>query len=494
MEILDKLRKRTLELTDMHHVMALMQWDQEIMMPKSAASERASQMATLSAVIHRKEVSEELGDLLKAAEDGLDKYSETEQALVRVMRRSYDQNTKMPEEFVAEFSRLTSEALHFWIDARQQSDFAGFEPVLAKVVAMSKQQAEYLGYTNEPYDALLDIYEEGLTALQVREMFAGLKEPLVEMIREARKNPDSELFFDRDFDQGRQVQFAEKALAEIGYDFSRGRQDVSTHPFSTTLGHNDRRVTNRYSPRSIEFIFSALHEGGHGIYEQGIDENLMHTALDTGVSLGIHESQSRLWENIIGRGLPFWEHFYPELQKDFPEHFRGVSVKDFVRGINHVKPGFIRVEADEVSYNLHVLVRFELERALIEGSIKVADLPGAWNQKYKEYLGVEVDSHANGVLQDIHWAHGSFGYFPTYTIGNLAAAQIWHTYTELEADYAKDIAGGNLHKVKEWLSHNIYRHGSVYPPEALLVRVTGEKLNSRYFVDYLKNKMAWLKA
>ena len=289
-----------------------------------------------------------------------------------------------------------------------------------------------------------------------------------------------------------QILFSEKLLAAIGYDFNRGRQDISAHPFTTSLGHNDRRVTNRFRPDSLEFIFSALHEGGHALYEQGIAEINTTTPLDEGVSLGIHESQSRLWENIIGRSRPFWHQYYPMLQNIMPEQFRDVPLDDFVRYINVVHPGLIRVEADEVCYNLHVHIRFELEKQLIEGTLSVRDLSALWNEKYADYLGVQVDSDANGVLQDIHWAHGSFGYFPTYTIGNLAAAQIWQAYCRFDPDYQQTIQKGELAKVRQWLTDNIYCHGAVFQPAVLMKRVCGEQLTSRYFVDYLKSKEEYL--
>ncbi len=488
MTIIEELKTISSELTDLHHIMALLQWDQEVMMPSRGAGERASQMATLSAEIHRKEVSPVLGELLDKVEDKLTDYSKVDRGLVRVMRRRYDQSTKLPEDFVTSMTRLTSEALHVWVEARKEADFSRFQPFLEKIVKMSREQVEFLGYSHEPYDGLLDLYEEGLTASYVQEMFAGLIGPLTDLLKTAMANPRQELVLEKDFEQDQQVRFAEMVLEKIGYDFSRGRQDVSTHPFSTTLGHHDRRVTNRYSPRSIEFIFSAMHEGGHGMYEQGIAQSLQHSCLDSGISLGIHESQSRLWENIIGRGRPFWCHFYPELQNLFPEHLTGLTVENFVRAINVVNPGCIRVEADEVTYNLHVMIRFELERALIGGAITVAELPDAWNSMYSKYLNVEVDSDANGVLQDIHWAHGSFGYFPTYTIGNLAAAQIWNTYTTQVPDYEKIIETGRLDEIREWLVGNIYQHGSVYTPRELITKVTGEPLSYEYFVAYLRER------
>jgi carboxypeptidase Taq len=482
-----QLKKESEVVTDLHHILALLQWDQEIMIPDRAAEERARQMATLSAVIHRREVAPELGRLLDEAEEHRERLPTGERALLRVMRRQYEQNVKLPEEFVTDFSRLTSRALSVWTQARQRSDFRMSAPLLKEVVEKSRRRAEYLGYFGEPYDALLDLHEEGLTTARVAEMFAGLKEPLSEMVRELRSDKEP-LRFEEPFQKEEQVAFAEKILAAIGFDFDRGRQDVSTHPFTTSLGHHDHRVTNRYNPQSLEFIFSALHEGGHALYEQNIAEEFASTALDTGVSLGIHESQSRLWENIIGRGLPFWQYFYPELRKSFPRQFQELPVEEFVRGLNLVQPGLIRVEADEVSYNLHVLIRFELEKALIDNSLAVDDLPAAWNEKYRDYLDVRVASDAQGVLQDIHWSHGSFGYFPTYTIGNLAAAQIWEVYRAAAPDVDQSIRNGRLAGIKEWLSQQIYRHGSIHPPEVLIEQVTGRPLTAEPFLNYLQQK------
>lgn len=488
MDVISRLKELSAELTDLNHIMATLQWDQEVMLPPEATLERAGQLATLSAIMHRLEVAPEMGELLARAEEQLAGRSDADRALVRVMRRNYEQNTRLPEEFVMEFARLTGQSLQAWTEARKYSDFSRFAPLLERIVAMSRQRAEYLGYAVEPYDALLDLHEEGLTTSAVKSMFAGLKEPLSRMVSKAVAQRGLPLSFVKDFALSDQTGFAEYLLGAIGFDFNRGRQDRSAHPFSTTMGHHDRRVTNRYNPRSIEFIFSALHEGGHALYELGIDRDLAHTCLDSGISLGIHESQSRLWENIIGRSMPFWQRYYPDLAKAFPDQFGAMSVNEFVSGINTVRPSLIRVEADEVSYNLHVLIRFELEQALISQTLSVEDLPHAWNSLYREYLGIEVENDANGVLQDIHWAHGSFGYFPTYTIGNLAAAQIWHSFTKENQHYVEIIAKGELAVIRDWLGLAIYRHGSIYPPADLLMKVTGEPLTSRYFIDYLREK------
>jgi carboxypeptidase Taq len=432
-------------------------------------------------------VAPELGALLAEAEAQQEGLSVDDRALVRVMRRSYDQNTRLPEEFVAEFSRLASQAQTAWLAARKQSDFAVFQPLLERLVVMARQQAEYLGYAAHPYDALLDLYEEGLTTVQVESMFAELHTPLVGLVKRfaGRLAP---LSFSEPFSSDGQERFAEHLLQAMGFDFDRGCLARSAHPFTTTLGHHDRRITNRYAPRGLDFIFGALHEGGHALYEQGIDERLAHSHLDDGVSLGIHESQSRFWENIVGRSRPFWERFFPELQQAFPAQFARTGLDDFVRGINAVSPGLIRVDADELTYNLHVLIRFEIEKGLIEGSLEVGALPGIWREKYRQYLGVEVDSDANGVLQDIHWSHGSFGYFPTYTIGNLAAAQIWEAYRRYDPGFDQTLAAGNLTRIREWLVREIHGHGSVYQPRELLMRATGAPLSARPFLAYLEEK------
>jgi carboxypeptidase Taq len=491
MKTIEELHRKARKLTNLNSIMALLQWDQEVMMPPGGAAGRAEQFSVLSTVVHQKITAPSLGKTLQELSDKPERLSSTNQSLIRVLKREYDKNTKLPEKFVADFSRLTSEALPVWVEARKKNDFGLFQPLLERIITMCRQQADFLGYVDHPYDALLDLYEEGLTTNDLEVLFGSLKTELSQLLQQkvSEQKPVPEKLADmvpmllKD-----QVHFSEKLLAEIGYDFNRGRQDISAHPFTTSLGHSDRRVTNRFRPDSLEFIFSALHEGGHALYEQNIAEEYAETPLDEGVSLGIHESQSRLWENIIGRSHLFWKKYYPLLQKFMPEQFQDIIPDDFAQHINRVHPGMIRVEADEVSYNLHVLIRFELEKALMEGTIKASDLPALWNEKYQHYLNVKVDSDANGVLQDIHWAHGSFGYFPTYTIGNLAAAQIWQTYCLFDPDHRQTLLQGNLGKIRNWLTENIYRHGAFYPPAELLQKVCGEPLNSKYFIDYLKNK------
>jgi carboxypeptidase Taq len=490
MKIIDQLLSRAAELTNLNNIMALLQWDQEVMMPPAATAERGSQFSLLSTIIHQKITDPELGGLLKQAADNAEELSAKNHAIVRILGREHFRNIKLPEKFVAEFARLTAESLPAWITARKQDDFKVFQPYLEKIVAMSRQKADYLGYEDHPYDSLLDLYEEGLTCAQLNDIFADLRPELTTLVQQKTIIPAEErmAFPFPPIVEKDQIAFSERLLAEIGYDFNRGRQDISPHPFTTSLGHNDRRVTNRYRPDSLEFIFSALHEGGHALYEQGIAQEYNTTPIDEGVSLGIHESQSRLWENIIGRCKPFWSLYFPLLQQYIPYSFQDVELDDFIRYINKIQPGLIRVEADEVSYNLHIIVRFELEKELLAGNIQVAELPSLWQEKYRTYLNLEVDSQANGVLQDIHWAHSSFGYFPTYTIGNLAAAQIWHYYCGSYPDYEKTLQQGNLQKIRQWLTDNIYRYGALYPPAELLHKICGEPLTSSYFLDYLKTK------
>ncbi len=485
---IDRLKRISAEIFDLHCISQLLAWDQEVYMPARAVSDRAFQLSTLSAITHQKESSPELGELLNQLQNDVASYSVEERALIRTMKRAYDHSTKLPEKFVKEFSELTSQTLNAWVEARKESDFTKFSPYLEKVVEMTKQQAEYLGYDKHPYDALLDLYEEGLVCTDVTKMFDDLKEPLVGIIKTARDRWNEDFTFENDFSESDQIVFSKRVLEKIGYDFSRGREDKSAHPFTEAMGHNDRRVTNRYKKNDIDFIFSALHEGGHGLYEQGISKKIERSSLDSGVSLGIHESQSKFWECMIGRRYEFWENFYPEVQKALPLQLGKVTLKDFYRRIHKVEPSLIRVDADELTYNMHILIRFEIEKALIEGSVKVVELPEMWRGKYKEYLGIDVPDDACGVLQDIHWSHGAIGYFPTYTMGNLGAAQVWHAYTLFDPEWKATLRNGNTQKVLEWLTENIYQYGSIYQPKELMVKATGEELTSKYWLEYVEEK------
>ncbi len=488
MSTIDTLKELSARIYDLQCIGSLLAWDQEVYMPHGAVQDRANQLALLSGILHEYQIAKDLNEALERAASEQEGYSVQDKALVRVMKRNYEQSTKLPAEFVTEFSKLTSQSVGAWVEARKKSDFSAFAPFLTKIVAMVRKQTEYLGYEKHPYDALLDLYEEDLTTADVTRVFEEIKQPLIELTAQARQHWQDGIHFDDTLHEPHQKSYAHYLLEQIGYDFNRGRMDNAPHPFMERFGHNDRRVTNRYNPHAVEFIFGALHEGGHALYEQGISVDLSRTALDTGVSLGIHESQSRMWENMIGRNRAFWDCHYDSLVKEFPKQFGHIPVGDFYRRINQVKPGLIRVDADEVTYNLHVLIRFEIEKALIEGSLEVPELPTVWNAKYKEYLGVEVPDDAHGVLQDIHWSHGGIGYFPTYTLGNLNAAQIWNTYKHVDKDVNGTIRSGNTAKIKDWLTEHIYKHGSVYTPKELMKRVTGEEVQSTYLLEYLREK------
>lgn len=486
---IQKLLNYSNKLTDLKNTIALLQWDQETYIPEGAHQERGEQLSTLSTILHELQTSAECATFISNAEESLTlQSSDKDKALVRVIKRNYDQATKLPTEFVAELSKTVSQAHVAWVDARKQNKFEIFAPLLEKVVTLTKQSTEFYGYTDHPYDSLLDLYEEGLTTKEVTDIFANLKQQLIPLVKQASQKWTDHIDLSIPFNKEQQIIASKMLLKSIGYDFNRGREDASAHPFTTALGHNDRRVTNRYS-NDLGFIFSALHEGGHALYEQGISDQLSRTPLGEGVSLGIHESQSRLWENMIGRSKEAW--ISPEFQKVkemFPEQLGQLSTEQMYKVINHVNPSLIRTESDELTYNLHILVRFEIEKALIEGSISVNDIPAIWNQKYKQYLNIDVPSDAQGCLQDIHWSGGMIGYFPTYTLGNLGSAQIWASYKKYDPVFRTTLETGDFQKILSWLTTNIYIHGSIYTPTEVIKKATGQALSADAYITYLTEK------
>jgi carboxypeptidase Taq len=487
-----ELKKYAHTLTDLRNTLELLHWDQETYLPASAHNERAEQIATLTKIIHEYETSSTLQKLLDQAQSEVHQQAEADtiadKALVRVMQRDFDKATKLSNAFVAEFASVTAKALQVWVEAKKQYRFADFAPTLEKIVDLCRQKADYLGYSESPYDALLDLYEEGATTSQVATLFQNLRNELVPLIPMIQAKWHSPLAIHQDIPAHIQEQLAQEALHWIGYDFRSGRQDASAHPFTISLGHSDRRVTNRYQPRDLSFLFSALHEGGHGIYEQGTNPELARTPLDTGVSLGIHESQSRLWENIIGRSKIFWHTHFPRVYEVLSPYIHNLTPESWYAGINHVQPSLIRTEADEVTYCLHIIIRFEIERDLFEKKLEVKDVQEAWNHKYKQYLGVEVPNDSQGVLQDIHWSYGNHGYFPTYAIGTILSAQIWQTYTQNQPDYQHHLNQGDTTMLKDWLTYQIYQHGSIFTPTELIQKVTGNNLDHQPFIAYLKQK------
>ncbi|MFU8772737.1 MAG: carboxypeptidase M32, partial [Anaerolineales bacterium] len=409
--------------------------------------------------------------------------------LIRVCSREFEKFSRVPTDLVAEIAQVTSEAYGVWEEARSESNFSKFQPYLAKIISLRRQYAECFPY-DHIYDPLLDYYEPGLKTVEVQQIFKILRSKQVEIIQaigESQQVDDS--FLKQEFDENKQWEFGVKVISQFGYDWKRGRQDKSTHPFTIRLGHGDVRITTRVFPDNVtSALFSSTHECGHALYEQGIDPALNRTPLGEGASYALHESQSRLYENLISRSRDFWIHFYPKLQETFPTQLGNIDLEKFYKGINQVQPSLVRVEADEATYNLHIMVRLELEIALLEGSLDVADLPNAWNAGMQDYLGVTPPDDKLGVLQDVHWSSGYFGYFPTYTLGNLIASQIWERLKIDMPDLTSQLRSGQFGELREWLRLNIHQHGMKFDPQEIVERVTGSKVDPSAYLRYLEDK------
>lgn len=491
-----ELRATSAELYDLGRIAELMGWDQETMMPTKGVAWRAGQQATLSGITHERMTSPKLGQLLKrlqeAAAEPRATIGDPDRGLIREMSRGYERAVKLPGKLVKELAHATSEAVHTWQRARAESSWAMFRDDLAKVLELKRQVCEHVGYGAEPYDALLDEYEPGMTAVGLAAMFGTLRADTIDLLGRIRAaKPVDRAVLEQSYDLDKQWQFGEMALGWIGFDFEAGRQDKSTHPFCCSFGPTDVRLTTRLAERDLgQALFGSMHEGGHGLYEQGIGAEVQRTAIGQGVSLGIHESQSRMYENLIGRSRTFWQFALPKLAELFPNQLRGVDVDTFWRAINRVQPSLIRVEADEVTYNLHILLRFEIERKLFTREVSVDDLPAVWNETMKATLDIVPPNDREGVLQDIHWSFGLMGYFPTYTLGNLYSAQLWNALGRDIPDRDARVARGELAPVLAWLRDKIHRHGGTYQPTDLIQRATGEAPNARYLTEYLNLKFA----
>lgn len=496
---LSKLRARLEDVISLRETNALLKWDMETYMPEAASNSRARHIATISKLAHSMFIDEETGDLIQAAGESVGNVSADsfEASLVRVARKDYQDSIKLPAAFVAEMSKTTALAHNVWVEAREKRDFALYAPTLQKIFDLKRQQADLQGFKDHPYDALLDNYEPGLTHAQVANMFAELRRetvPLVAAIaRKVKEKADvvSDAPLHGHFDIAKQREFAEKVIRKFGFDFARGRQDVTVHPFCTGFSRDDIRITTRFDPTWLNpALFGTLHEAGHGMYEQGTPAEFEGTVLGGGVSLGVHESQSRLWENLIGRSRAFWKAHYLELQATFPDALGNVNLETFYRAINKVEPSFIRVEADEVTYNLHVMIRFEIESEILEGKLAIIDIPQAWNAKSQAYLGITPSHDADGCLQDIHWAMGLVGYFPTYSIGNLLSVQLFQKAIADRPQIPTEIEQGEFSSLLGWLRENVHQHGRKYQPNELIQRATGEPLTAKYYVAYLQSKFA----
>lgn len=487
------LRHADHEATLLMQSSALLAWDQETKMPSAGVETRAEQLSLVETLLHQRlvdpRVDESLG-VLEAESSASSLWNEGEAAFLREMRRKSRRASRIPESLVSRQAAAAGRAQAAWAKARQADDFSLFEKHLAGMFSLARETAEALGYEDHPYDALLDEYEPGMRSRTLTPLFSRLEKDLAALRSrlDAAEAPPAD-FLRLEYDEAKQENFSRRILSDMGYEWDRGRLDVSEHPFTTTLGGDDIRITTRYQKNWPSMgLFGSIHEGGHALYEMGIDPGLHGTLLAEGTSLGIHESQSRFWENMVGRSHAFWEAYYGSFQALFFPNLRDVSLEDFYRGINRVDPHQVRIEADEVTYSLHIVLRYQLEMALLSGDLPVKDLPAAWREKQKKLLGVEPPSDAQGVLQDVHWSAGLVGYFPTYALGNLYAAQFRDALTGEMPRWEDDVRQARLKPLKEWLAEKIHSHGRVYSAEELCRRLTGETLKAQPFMDYLQEK------
>jgi carboxypeptidase Taq len=474
----------------------LLEWDQETYMPPESGELRAEQHKLVAGLLHRERTgskfSEALNKLIdiKSGEIKAQDLSSAQQAALSKWRRDYIRETSLPVSFVEEFALLTSEAQLVWRKAKQANDFKLFEPYLEKVVHLCRKKADLLGYREHPYDALLDLYEPGMSTREVNDVFSLLQPAITSLVKQIAIAEDiDDAFLFGAFDHEQQIAFGKLLLDGLGYIPSRCRLDISTHPFSTSFNPFDHRITTRIHTQSLMSNISAImHEAGHALYEMGLPAEHYGSPLGEAISLGMHESQSRWWETRIGQSYSFWQHYYPYLQLHFKSQLAGVSLETFYRAINKVKPSFIRVEADEVTYPLHVILRFDIEKALIEGKLAVKDLPEYWNAKMHVLLGIEPKTNSEGCLQDIHWSSGAFGYFPTYALGNLYAAQFFKTFANEHPDWETRVAAGDLLFVRNWLHRSVHMHGRQYDSRELLKKITNSSFSAEAYIAYLSAK------
>ncbi len=480
------------EVVDLRNVSQVLGWDQQTYMPPGSSEDRGYHLATIDQLAHVKFTSDEVGKLLDELEPWtaqLDPDSD-EARLVKVTRREYDKLIKVPPDMVMEFSQITTAAFSVWQEARAQSNFAMFQPHLEKVVDWRRRYAALFAPYDHVYDPLLDDFEPGMKTADVKAIFDTLRPQQVALIQAISESPQVDnSFLHQSFDEEKQWDFGVEAATKFGYDWDRGRQDKSAHPFTTSFGINDVRITTRFMPNYFSSaFFSTAHETGHALYDLGIDPALARTPLAGGTSLAVHESQSRMWENLVGRSLPFWEGFYPRLQEYFPDQLGHVSLESFYKGINRVQPSLIRVEADEATYNLHIMLRLEIEIGLMEGSLDVKDLPEVWNARMQEYLGQTPPNDTQGVLQDVHWSIGYLGYFSTYALGNLVSVQLWERINADIPDLSEQIRRGEFSALLGWLREKIHRHGAKFEPQELAERITGSKIDPAPYMRYLTTK------
>ncbi len=491
-ELYDRFIQYTQEIADLQYAVALLGWDQQVNMPAGGAEGRGNALATLSKALHKKQTSKELGkmlDDLQGFAKSMDPDSDEAKTL-KVANRDYAKLTKVTNEFVGEWAKATTLAQNKWEEAKANDDFSLFEPYLEKVIQLRQQYAEFFKPYEHVYDPLLDDFEPGMKTKDVKEIFLALRPQQVALIKAIGQKPQvDDSFLKKSYPEKGQVDFGIDVITRFGFDWEHGRQDKSVHPFTQGLYIGDVRITTRYELEHVtSALFGTMHEAGHAMYEQGGLPKYVRTPLSIAASYAIHESQSRMWENLIGRSLAFWKFFYPKFQKVFPEQVGKVDLMDFYKGINKVEPSLIRVEADEATYNLHIMLRLELEIEIMENKLKVKDLPEAWNSRIKEYLGLVTPNNSKGVLQDIHWSNGYIGYFPTYALGNLISVQLWEKVHQVIPDLDSQIEHGEFKALLDWLRKNIHQYGCKYEPQELVQKVTGSKIDPNPYMGYLEKK------
>ncbi|WP_257448599.1 carboxypeptidase M32 [Archangium lipolyticum] len=485
----DALLARMQELRDLGGLIGLATWDQETYLPSKGAESRAFQLSTIQGIHHERLVDPRLGELLSWA-IGNKGLTDDQRAMARVLTHERDRAVKVPKALVQALAEAQSRGLVAWREARKQNRFAVFQPALARLLALRREQADAYGHSGERYDALLEGYEPGMRVARLTPVLSALRDNLIPLVAALQAAPRkvTDFFQGRRFDLDTQWRLSLRLLADMGFDLEAGRQDKSIHPFSSGQHPKDVRLTTDLEEGTLTGLFSTLHEGGHGLYEQGFSESHYRTPLANAPSMGLHESQSRMWENLVGRGRPFWTHYFPVMREAFPEALAGVDLDTFHSAVNRVTPSLIRVEADEVTYNLHIVLRYELELLLIRDELPLSELPSAWNERMRRFLGVTPPDDTQGVMQDIHWAWGEFGYFPTYSLGNLYAASLYAAAKRALPGLEEGIARGQLLPLRDWLRTHVHAEGYRLPAEELVRNVTGQGLTDSDFLAYLKSK------
>jgi len=491
-DALNRLNLAITEVVDLQRAAALLEWDEQVYMPPGGAAVHGEMVATIRKTAHQKLTADDVGSLLGALEPALPALppDSDEHRIISVTARDYRKAVRVPAAFVAEQALAVSAAQHAWIEARSRSEFAHFQPHLEQLIDLKRRYIDFFPRGAHPYDTLLDEFEPGITTADVQAIFAILRPRQVALIRAIADRPQvDDQFLRLPYSDSEMWAFGDEVISAFGFDWTRGRQDKSVHPFATGIGPDDVRITTRaVSGQPLSLFFGTAHETGHALYEQGISSAFRRSLLGDGASLGVHESQSRLWENLVARSQPFWQHFFPRLQQRFPSQLGNVTAEQFYRGINKVHRSLIRVESDEATYNLHIMLRVEMEIAMLSGEVATHDLPDLWNTRMQEYLGLMPDSDAGGILQDIHWSIGAMGYFATYTLGNLISVQLWNAFGRVQPDRDTRMAQGDFSTLLEWLRTNVHQFGRKYRPQELVERTTGSRIDPEPYLEYLETK------